>query len=88
MQKESSLLTTFNTTFGRYRYLRLPFGLRSSQDEFQTKIDECFENLSGVIAIVDDILVYGHTREEHDQNLRNVIERALGRAFASMKINW
>ena len=81
MQKESSLLTTFNTPFGRYRYLRLPFGLRSSQDEFQTKIDECFENLSGVIAIVDDILVYGHTREEHDQNLRNVIERALAKGI-------
>ena len=81
LKKESSLLTTFNTPFGRYRYLRLPFGLRSSQDEFQTKIDECFENLSGVIAIVDDILVYGHTREEHDQNLRNVIERALAKGI-------
>ncbi|MEW8545661.1 MAG: reverse transcriptase family protein [Candidatus Thiodiazotropha sp.] len=27
LRKESSLLTTLNTPFGRYRYLRLPFGL-------------------------------------------------------------
>jgi hypothetical protein len=46
--------------------------LKSSQDEFQRKIDESFEGLDGVVAIVDDILVFGHTREEHDKNLRSV----------------
>ncbi|MCG7879449.1 MAG: RNase H-like domain-containing protein, partial [Candidatus Thiodiazotropha endolucinida] len=73
----SSYLTTFNTPFGRYRFLRLAFGLKLSQDEFQRKIDECLEGLPGVVAIVDDILVYGRTREEHDQNLCNVIKRSL-----------
>ena len=50
LSHDSSLLTTFNTPFGRYRYLRLPFGLKSSQDEFQRRVDECFEGLDGVIA--------------------------------------
>ena len=77
LSNQSSFLTTFNTPFGRYRYLRLAFGLKSSQDEFQRKIDECLEGLSGVVAIVDDTLVYGRTREEHDQNLCNVIKRSL-----------
>ena len=67
--------------FGRYCYLRLLFGLRSSQDEFQPKYDESFENLPGVKATVDDILVYGHTREKHDLNLCNVIERALAKGI-------
>ena len=31
LDRESSLLTTFNTPFGRYRYLRMPFGLKMSQ---------------------------------------------------------
>ena len=31
----------------------------------------------GVVAIVDDILGYGKTREEYDQNLCNVIKRSL-----------
>lgn len=74
--EESSYLTTFNTPLGRYRFFRLPFGLKSSQDEFQRKIDEFFEGLIGIVAIVDDILVFGHTQEEHDNNLRAILERA------------
>ena len=31
----SSFLTTFNTPFGRFRWLRLPFGLASAPEEFQ-----------------------------------------------------
>ena len=77
LSNQSSFLTTFNTPFGRYRYLILAFGLKSSQDEFQRKIDECLEGLPGVVAIVDDILVYGRTREGDDQNLCNVIKRSL-----------
>ena len=32
---ESSLLTTFNTPWGRYRFIHLPFGFACSQDIFQ-----------------------------------------------------
>ena len=75
---KSSYLTTFNTPFGtcRCRYLRLPFGLKSSQDEFQRKIDESFEGLSGVVALVDDISVYSKSREEHDKHLSQVLRRS------------
>lgn len=76
LDEDSSYLTTFNTPFGRYRFLRLPFGIASSQDIFQKKVNETFEDLQGVAAIVDDILVFGRTRQEHDERLRNVLERA------------
>ena len=77
LEDKSSYLTTFNTPFGRYGYLRVPFGLNCSQDVFQRKIDETpFEGISGVTGIVDDILVYGKTRAEHDRNLRNALTRA------------
>ena len=69
LSNQSSFLTTFNTPFRQYSYLRLALGLKSSQDELQRKIDECLEGLPDVAAIVDDILVYGKMREEHDQNL-------------------
>ncbi|GFO05976.1 Pol polyprotein [Plakobranchus ocellatus] len=49
--KESSRLTTFNSPFGRYKFLRMPFGLKMSQDIFQSKIDQTFEGCSGVIGI-------------------------------------
>ena len=75
LEEESSYLTTFSTPFGRYRYLRLPFGISASSDLFQQKMGEICEGLSGVKAIVDDILVYGRSTEEH-KNLRSLLERA------------
>ncbi|XP_060606617.1 uncharacterized protein K02A2.6-like [Ruditapes philippinarum] len=75
LDDKSSYLTTFNTPQGRYRYLRCPMGLKCSQDLFQQKMDECLEGLLGCSVIVDDILVYGSTREEHDMNLRNLLDR-------------
>ena len=32
LEEESPYLTTFNTPFGRYRFLRMLFGLQMSQD--------------------------------------------------------
>ena len=40
------------------------------------KVYEIFEGLPGVAAIVDDILIYGGTCDEHDRNLRKVLDRA------------
>ena len=37
---ESSLLTTFNTPWGRYRFVRLPWGLSCAQDIFQRLMDQ------------------------------------------------
>ena len=76
LDEASSYLTTFSTPFGRYRYLRLPFGISASSDLSQLRCNEIFEGLSGVTAIVDDILIYGRTREELDRNLRSVLDRA------------
>ena len=35
LTKEASLLTTFNKYRGRFRFVRIPFGLKMSQDVFQ-----------------------------------------------------
>ena len=56
----SSLLTTFNTLWGKYRWLRMPFGLKVSGDVFQERLDRVLRLVPGVLGIVDDI-VMGHT---------------------------
>ncbi|KAK7938626.1 hypothetical protein WMY93_001952 [Mugilogobius chulae] len=81
LSEKSSLLTTFNTPFGRYRFFRLPFGISSAQDEFQRRVDETYEGLRGVAAIVDDILVFGKTKQEHDENLRAMLQRTRERGL-------
>ena len=72
----SSYLTTFNTHKGRYWYLHMPFGLKMSQDVFQMRMDQITDRLPGIIAIHDDICVYGKTREEHDTNLLQLMKTA------------
>ena len=57
---ESSLKTTFWTPFGRYKYLRLPFGISCAPEEFERKLHEKLDDLPGVIVLRDDILVVGH----------------------------
>ena len=75
LDDESKLLTTFNTPYGRYCFRRLPCGLISAQDVFQKKVDQTFEDLPGVIAIADDIVVFGKTEAEHDKHLDDVMKR-------------
>lgn len=66
---------TFNTLEGRYRFRCLAFGLISAQDEFQRQTDEIYEGIDSVVAIVDNIFVFGKTREEHDANVHAMLMR-------------
>ena len=82
LSEESSDLTTFSTPFGRYKWLRLPFGISTAPEEFQRRQHEIIEGLEGVQVIADDFLVYGQgdSYEEavidHDRNLRRFLDRA------------
>ena len=76
LDKRSSLLTTFNTPNGRYRFTRLPFGISSASEVFQRAMEETFRGLDGIEIIHDDLLVWGTSRQEHDVSLRNMLERA------------
>jgi len=81
---ESSLLTTFNTPFGRYRFLRLPFGLKSAAEVFEKRVEALFGDLPGVAMYFDDLVVAGKDRDEHDANLRRLLSRA---AEVNVKFN-
>lgn len=59
LDQDSSLLTTMITPFGRYRWTRLPFGLKVSSEIFQRKLNEAIGDLDGVFVIADDIIVAG-----------------------------
>ena len=71
---ESSLLTTFNTHRGRFRFVRLPFGLACAQDIFQRMMDQILDRCEGVIGIADDIIIHGKDDAEHDRRLHKFIE--------------
>ena len=76
LDEETSLLTTFNSPFGRYHFLHLPFSLVCSQDIFQKKMDQFLKECPGCIGIADDITVHGCTEAEHDAHLHNLMQVA------------
>ena len=39
LDDESSYLTTMHTSYGRYRWTRLPFGISSAPEEFQMRLN-------------------------------------------------
>ena len=90
LDDESSFLKTFNTPFGRFRWLRLPFGLASAPEEFQRRQQQVVEGLQGVIAIHDDILVFGEGESDeeavvdHDEKVRALMQRCRER---NVKLN-
>lgn len=75
LTEESSKLCTFNSPYGRYRFTRLPFGIRSASEIYQRTISEMVRDLEGCEAIIDDILIWGKDRQEHDQRLKAVMNR-------------
>lgn len=75
LDQESSLLTTFQTCFGRYRFLRLPFGIKCSSEYFQKKLLEALNGLPGVQCIADDVIIHGKTTQEHDARMKMFLDR-------------
>ena len=72
---ESSMLTTFATLYGRYRWLRLPFGLSVSSEIFQKRLHQELQGLPGVKCIADDVLIHGTNEADHDSNLDGFMRR-------------
>ena len=75
LDDESSMLITFQTCHGRYRWRRLPFGTKVSSEIFQKRLLEVLGDLKGVVVIAEDIIIHGETQEEHDRNLEKFLQR-------------
>ncbi|XP_062713487.1 uncharacterized protein K02A2.6-like [Aedes albopictus] len=91
LDEKSSRLTTFWTPFGRYRWIRLPFGIASAPDIFQMKLQEVIQGLSGVECVADDLLIYGSgdTLEEALENHNICLEKLLVRLKeCNVKLNF
>ena len=75
VDKESASLLTFGTPFGRFCFKRLPFGIHSASEVFQAEVAHIISGLEGCANSQDDIIVWGASKEEHDQRLRSCLSR-------------
>ncbi|XP_059056153.1 uncharacterized protein K02A2.6-like [Achroia grisella] len=76
LDNRSADLCTFGTPFGRYQFLRLPYGINCASEVFHAKVRELLEDLVGVDSFVDDIIVWGSDKTQHDEQLKMLLDRA------------
>ena len=63
IDEASSKLCTFNAPFGRCRFSRIPFEIKSAPQVFQNHMPEQPVDMEGVKVIIDDLLLWG---KDHD----------------------
>ena len=73
LDEESTQLCTVATPFGGYSFKRLPYGINCAPEIFHAKIQQLFESETGVKVFMDDTVVWGRTREEHDARLKKAL---------------
>ena len=82
----SSSLCTLVLPWGKYRYKRLPMGIKNSPDIFQEKINELMEGLEEFIrAYLDDILII--TKGSFEDHLEKVSEVFSRLQKAGLQVN-
>lgn len=76
LANESRKLCTFATPFGNYRYIRMPFGIKTGLKVFQRMNFTNFSDIENICVFFDDKLMVGRTKQEHDEALMKVLDRA------------
>ena len=75
LNEESAKLTTMNTPFGRYKFLRLPAGIHSAEEVFHRIMNGNFIDIVGVETDVDDFLIWDKNTKDHDGSLIASLDR-------------
>ena len=84
MSPEDVQKTAVITPFGLFEFLRMPFGLKNSDQAFQRLMDGILRGLDFVYVYLDDILIASPSAARHREDLREVLSCL---SQAGLKIN-
>lgn len=76
LSEQASKLTTFVTPFGRYRFLRLPYGLANAPEIYSRAFTDLFKGIKGIKIYMDDIIIYAKNENKHNEIFKTVLQRA------------
>ncbi len=86
MSPECEEMTTFGCPAGKFKFKRMPFGLKNAPAIFQAVVEEVLRPVSDVsVNYVDDVLVFTKTWEQHLVAVERVL-RCLGEAGLTVKL--
>ena len=84
LSKKAQKICTTILPWGKYSYKRLPMGLASAPDIFQSIMMDLLGDLDYVLVYIDDILILqreGETEEDHLSKLETVLSRLENKGF-------
>ena len=81
LDDESKDLCTIATPFVKFKYNRLPMGLKCSPDFSQEVMENIFRDISKTEVYIDDIGVFTNNWEEHMKVLRIVLQKLQENCF-------
>lgn len=74
ISEDSRAITTFITRRDLFRYRRLMFGISCAPELFQKIMERILCGCKGCLNFIDDIIVYGATKAEHNERLEIVLQ--------------
>ena len=76
MAEEDKWKTAFSSPLGLLQFITMPFGLSGAPATFQWLMDKVLRGTEAYAGVyLDDIIIYGETRDQNLENIRKVFER-------------
>jgi hypothetical protein len=90
LDEESKDLCTVSTPFGKFKYNRLPMGLKSSPDFAKEVMKNIFRDVAEVEVYIDDIGIFSDSWKQHLAVLCIVLQKLPENGFRvkQLKFEW